>query len=296
MTDAGRELRALVLVEPDGVAVPAEVEVHFAVGLAPEAPLVPSGRGSSGRHGRRHGVRAGYRPGRGAATLCNTFAHVQPLLPRRRRQRDRLHVQRAGARAHPQALQHRAHAGGARGARERGRRARGGDAALGAGALLGEGPRDRQPDDQRPQRDGRRRSPRSATRSAAAAASSPPRASSSGRASRGTSSPTRSRRPTSPSSPSPGCGSAGTTGPGRMRPPVETFTILTTDANAAGRRRPRPHAGDPARRPRAGVAHRARPPRRRRCSRPTRGRCELRAISKLVGNPRNDVPEVLADA
>jgi putative SOS response-associated peptidase YedK len=78
-------------------------------------------------------------------------------------------------------------------------------------------------------------------------------------------------------------------------PPVETFSILTTDANetvaAVHDRMP---VILPADRVQAWLT--ASPAEAQALLTPYAGPLRVRAISKLVGNPRNDVPGVLADA
>ena len=112
---------------------------------------------------------------------------------------------------------------------------------------------DRHEDDQRAQRDAWRRSPRSAMPSGSAAAWCPPPASSNGQGEPGQqASRTPSRSPTAALRLRRAVGVAGS----RPRASsVETFTILTTDANRAMSRDPRSHAGDPRRCRQRRVAH-----------------------------------------
>ena len=78
-------------------------------------------------------------------------------------------------------------------------------------------------------------------------------------------------------------------------PVVETFTILTTDANATvAAIHDRMPVILPADRVQDWLT--APPATAQALLTPYAGPVAIRAISKLVGNPRNDVPEVLADA
>ena len=78
-------------------------------------------------------------------------------------------------------------------------------------------------------------------------------------------------------------------------PPVETFTIITTDANetvaAIHDRMPVILPAD-----RVNDWLTAPPAEAGKLLAPYAGPTRVRAVSKLVGNPRNDSPEVLADA
>jgi len=78
-------------------------------------------------------------------------------------------------------------------------------------------------------------------------------------------------------------------------PPVETFTILTTDANETVAAI---HDRMPVILPAGRVDEWLTAPsdKAQALLAPYAGPVQVRAISKLVGNPRNDTPEVLADA
>jgi putative SOS response-associated peptidase YedK len=77
--------------------------------------------------------------------------------------------------------------------------------------------------------------------------------------------------------------------------PVETFTILTTQANeTVAAIHDRMPVILPAESVQAWLT--APPAQAQALLRPYAGPVNVRAISRLVGNPRNDVPEVLADA
>ena len=77
--------------------------------------------------------------------------------------------------------------------------------------------------------------------------------------------------------------------------PVETFTILTTDANDAIAP---VHDRMPVILPADGIETwlTAAPKQAQALLLPYPGPVSIRAVSKLVGNPRNDAPEILADA
>lgn len=77
--------------------------------------------------------------------------------------------------------------------------------------------------------------------------------------------------------------------------PVETFTILTTEANETVAQ---VHDRMPVILPADGVETwlSAQPRQAQALLVPYAGPVRIRAVSKLVGNPRNDTPEVLADA
>lgn len=77
--------------------------------------------------------------------------------------------------------------------------------------------------------------------------------------------------------------------------PVETFTILTTDANESVAA---VHDRMPVILPAGSVQAwlEAPPAQAQALLVPYAGPVTVRAVSRLVGNPRNDVPEVLADA
>ncbi len=76
---------------------------------------------------------------------------------------------------------------------------------------------------------------------------------------------------------------------------METFTILTTEANESIAT---VHDRMPVILPAEAARDMARGPAKlaQALLVPYRGPVSIRAVSKLVGNPRNDTPEVLADA
>ena len=78
-------------------------------------------------------------------------------------------------------------------------------------------------------------------------------------------------------------------------PPIETFTIITTDANESVTAI---HDRMPVILPAGRVNDwlTAAPAEAGKLLAPYAGETRIRAISKLVGNPRNDTPDVLADA